>query len=145
MFKKTITIQSHLSKNAILQNLKSKIDSWHSDASKNPFEGKINTDGTFIIFPTFDYNARNQLRPKISGEVYENEILITFEVPKNIFYFILLSSVISFTASLLSFVKDFEIKWYLFLIAPVIFCLIAYKIYSDKVKKSLKTIEKLVR
>lgn len=145
MFKKTITIKNHLTKTAFLEILKSKTDLWYSDASKNSFEGKINSDGTFLIFPTFDYNARNQLRPKISGEVFENNVVITFQVPKSIFYLIMLSIVVSFTASILSFIKDFEIKWYFFLIAPAIFCLIAYKIYSDKVKKSLKIIENLVK
>jgi hypothetical protein len=129
----------------VLDILKSKTVPWHNDASKNPFEGKINADGLFEIYPTFDYNARNLLRTKISGEVYENNMKVTFEVQKNMAILILLSCLVSFTASVISYIKDLEIKWFLFLIAPVLFCLIAYKIYSNKVTESLKIIKNAIQ
>lgn len=145
MFRENKTVSFLITKAEVLANLKSKTDSWHSDGSKNPFEGKINEDGKFEIYPTFDYNARNQLRPKISGEVYENSLQLTFEVPKNMVILIALSCLVSFAASLISYIKDLEIKWFLFLIAPILFCSIAYKIYSNKVTESLKIIKNAIQ
>ena len=145
MFRENKTVSFLITKAEVLANLKSKTDSWYSDSSKNPFEGKINDDGTFEIYPTFDYNARNQLRPKITGEVCENSIQLTFEVPKNMVILIALSCLVSFAASLISYIKDLEIKWFLFLIAPILFCSIAYKIYSNKVTESLKIIKNAIQ
>jgi hypothetical protein len=145
MFKQSITLSFLVTRTKVINNLKSKTDSWHSDGSKNPFEGKINDEGTFEIYPTFDYNARNQLRPKIRGEVCENSIQLTFEAPKNMVILIALSCLASIAASIISYIKDLEIKWFLFLIAPILFCLIAYKIYSNKVTESLKIIKNAIQ
>lgn len=149
MFKNQIVLNSSFSKTEIIEKLKQNCDSWYSDSSKNPFEGKINNHGNFEILPTFDYNSRNQIRPKITGTIDEIEAISTlklvFELPKNLVFLILFSIIISIIASVISYIIQFEIKWYFFIICNFIFLLITSLIYNSKKEKSIKIIKNILQ
>ncbi len=61
MFKKYHTIKTKLTKEEIITILETKVENVHSNNSIFDFEGKINSNGEFVIKPTFDYGPREIL------------------------------------------------------------------------------------
>lgn len=140
MFTQKRIVKTAFSKSEIELKLSNVTDSWHSDSSTKPFEGKINSNGSFKIYPTFDYGARNQLRPKIVGEIIEekseSKVELLFSLEKTMLYTIFLSVVLCIIGSIVSYLIDFEIKWYVILAFPLVFLVFAALLYNYKVNKS---------
>lgn len=64
-----IVLKSELATDEIRNRLQAITEKFHTDSeTKFQFEGKVSDSG-FQILPTFDYGARNQLRPEIVGSV----------------------------------------------------------------------------
>ena len=80
MFKKSHTIKTNFAKEEIIAILETKVENFHRDNSKFDFEGKINSNGEFIIKPTFDYGPREQFRPDIIGKIHGNNIDLKFTI-----------------------------------------------------------------
>ena len=140
MFTQKRIVKTAFSKSEIELKLSNVTDSWHSDSSTKPFEGKINANGSFEIYPTFDYGARNQLRPKIVGEIIEekseSKVELLFSLEKTMLYTIFSSVVLCIIGSIVSYLIDFEIKWYVILAFPLVFLVFAAFLYNYKVNKS---------
>lgn len=149
MFQKVVEFKSDLSKNEIIQQLKAVTDVWSKDDSTKYFEGKINVDGTFTIFPNNGANASTQLRPKIKGIVngdkFETSVSLAFSLEKNILYLILLSITASIIGTIITYVVNFEIKWYFFLGFPVLFLIFATSLYNSKVNESIRVLKNLLQ
>ncbi len=150
MFQKVVELKSDLSKVDIIQKLKDITEDWLSDNnSTKKFEGTINSDGVFEIHPTFNYNARNQLRPKINGRVngdnFGASVSLVFSLEKNTFYLILLSIVASIIGAIITYLINFEIKWYVFLGFPVLFLIFATSLYNSKVNESISVLKNLLQ
>jgi hypothetical protein len=148
LFKQKKIIYSLLDKKDFTAVLTKNVESFKKDNSKILFEGKVDADGNFVIYPSFDSNARNQIRPVIEGTVSEKNtkelvIELTFNLPgmmKNLLAFVVILNVI---VSCFLYFNTLFLKWYLVLIFMVIFCTAIYITYLDKVKKSFAILERL--
>lgn len=150
LFVKKKIIHSVLNKNDLINILNESIEPFKRDNSKYLFEGKIDINGNFIIYPSFDYNARNQIRPIIKGVVsYLSEkgsqIEITFNLPSMMKGLIGLVIFVNLIVCFILYFNNLFLKWYVLLSIIIIFCLIAYSIYIEKVKKSLDILERILK
>jgi hypothetical protein len=150
LFVKKKIIYSALKKNDLIVVLNENIESFNRDKSRYLFEGKIDNDGNFIIYPTFDYNARNQIRPLIKGIVSDNfekglKIEITFNLPnamKGLLGFVIILNLI---VCVILYFNNLFLKWYMLLSFIIIFCLGVYAVYNEKVKKSANILERILK
>lgn len=118
LFIKKKIIYNDLNKNDLIDVLNKNIESFKRDGSKYLFEGKVDGNGNFIIYPSFDYNARNQIRPMIKGVVSDNfekglQIEITFTLPsmmKGLIGFVIFVNLI---ACLILYFNSLFLKWYM--------------------------------
>lgn len=150
LFVKNKIIHSALNKNNLIDILKENIEPFKRDNSKYLFEGKIDIDGNFIIYPSFDYNARNQIRPMIKGVISNlsekgSQIEITFSLPSMMKGLIGLVIFVNLVVCLILYFNNLFFKWYMLLSCIIVFCLVAYSIYNEKVKKSLDILEKIFK
>ncbi|KFF06119.1 hypothetical protein [Flavobacterium reichenbachii] len=148
LFKQKKIIYSLLDKKDFTEVLNRNVESFKKDNSKILFEGKVDVNGNFVIYPSFDSNARNQIRPVIEGTVSEKDakelvIELTFDLPgmmKNLIAFVVILNLI---LSCFLYFNTLFLKWYLVLFFMVIFCAGIYITYLDKVKKSFAILERL--
>ena len=150
LFVKKTVINSVISKNELIDILNENVEPFKKDGSKYLFEGKIDISGNFIIYPTFDYNARNQIRPMIKGVVSEcsekgSQIKIVFSLPSIMKGLIGLVVFANLIICVVLYFNNLFLKWYMLLSFIIIFCLVAYAIYNDKVKKSLDLFERIIK
>ncbi|MFB9077038.1 hypothetical protein ACFFLS_03650 [Flavobacterium procerum] len=150
LFLKKKIIYTSLEKKDLIEILQKNIEPFKKDNSSFLFEGKIDANGNFNISPTFDYNARNQIRPEIKGIISGKpekklEIEITFDLPNTIKGLIGIVIIINLIACLILCFNNFFLKWYMVLFAIIFFCSFTYAIYDQKVKKSLSILEKLLK
>ncbi|KIA97330.1 hypothetical protein OA93_15515 [Flavobacterium sp. KMS] len=150
LFEKKKIIYSTLNKNELIDVLNENVELFKKDNSRYLFEGKIDSDGNFIIYPSFDYNARNQIRPLIKGVVSDNfekglKIETTFNLPgmmKRLLGFVILLNLI---VCVILYFNNLFLKWYMLLSFIVIFCLGVYAVYNEKVKKSANILERILK
>lgn len=137
--KKKINI--NLNRDELVEVLLSKISNKIDD--NRLFEGQVNSNGNFILYPKFDYSARNLIRPQIKGYLHEisennNVVELEFDLPKEwligIYIAILFNIIIVF---ILFFYEIFPYSWCFLLGCIVYFLLTTYIFYTDKVEKSL--------
>jgi hypothetical protein len=153
ILKKAVVINSALNKEAAISVLRSNVELFKRDDSDYMFEGRIYDDGNFSIYPTFDYNTGNQVRPSITGSISESvdsitKIEITFDLPKSLkvlFCFLLVFNMMVCVVLYLNLYPFLKIKWYILPPFIIFFYLFAYIIYSYKVEQSLKILKQVLR
>jgi hypothetical protein len=150
LFVKNRIIYSNLKKAELIDKLTKSIEPFKRDGSKYLFEGKMEVNGNFIIYPTFDYHARNQIRPEINGVINSlpengSQIDIIFNLPSGMKGLIGVVIFVNLVACLFLYFNDLFLKWYVLLSFIIVFCLIAYSIYYEKVKKSLDVLCRILK
>lgn len=141
MFKKEHIIKSKLTKEEIIEILQSKVENFHRDNSKFDFEGTVNSNGEFIIKPTFDYEPRNQFRPEILGEIHGNQIDLVFEINSLLKYILWFTLLIEPIFVLYFYCKFKENQILLFFPFLIVFFLGLKITFDNKVKKSITQLE----
>lgn len=150
LFIKKKIIYSNLKKSELIDILSVNIEPFKKDGSKYLFEGKVEVNGNFIIYPTFDYHARNQVRPEINGVINSlpenrSQIDIIFSLPSMMKGLIGIVIFVNLVVCLILYFNDLFLKWYVLLTCIIVFCLIAYLIYYEKVKKSLNILNRILK
>lgn len=150
LFIKKEIIYSNLNRETLLEVLKQNVEPFKRDNSKYMFEGKIKENGNFVIYPSFDYNSRNQIRPIITGVVSNNLekgllIEVSLKLPEMMKGLIGTVILINLIVCLFLYLNDAFFKWYFLFSFICVFCLVAYAIYIEKVKKSIAVLKKILK
>ena len=145
MFKKYHTIKTKLTKEEIITILETKVENVHSNNSIFDFEGKINSNGEFVIKPTFDYGPREQFRPDIIGKIHGNNIDLEFTISAFLKRLFLIIIAMEFLFVVFIYTKFEDLQVLLFFPFLLVFFLVLKLTFDSKVKKSITKLESYIQ
>ena len=145
MFKKYHTIKTKLTKEEIITILETKVENVHSDNSIFDFEGKINSNGEFVIKPTFEYGPREQFRPDIIGKIHGNNIDLEFTISAFLKRLFLIIIAMEFLFVVFIYTKFEDLQVLLFFPFLLVFFLVLKLTFDSKVKKSITKLESYIQ
>ena len=150
-FKKDIELKSNFNKEEIRNKLQLITKMWGSKQTlEHQFKGKIN-EKEFIIYPIFNFESREQLRPEIQGRIISDNssslIGLKFRLPQQIKFLFGIAFLLNFgLISVMLFfphLTDFPLwdKWWIILCVFLITYFIFLFYFNYKVSKSIKILK----